>query len=174
MKKLSFYLLLLLLVACSVDSKIKKMSTEEKINKGDTYYEGKKYSKAIPYYSSVVFEKTSGKTVYIKEKLANSYFYTKRYNDAIYEYEDIINLFAEYDNMEFVLRNLGLSYYKSSLDAHYTQEETYSAIEVFQRYLSKYSNSSHSTEIDSCLKELRDKLIEKKYYNGYIYYKILI
>ena len=172
LKLTAITLFCLLLLSCSIESKIQKMSMSQRIEIGDEFYDNQKYSKAIPYYSNVVFEKKSSRTSEIQHRLGNCYKHKKDYESAVSTYEDLLNFFPDYAKKEDVLFLLGESYYQMSGSAHYTQDETYRAIDVFKLLLANYPNSKYGKKVEEYLAELDYKLIEKKYYNGYIYFKI--
>ena len=72
LKLTAITLFCLLLLSCSIESKIQKMSMSQRIEIGDEFYDNQKYSKAIPYYSNVVFEKKSSRTSEIQHRLGTA------------------------------------------------------------------------------------------------------
>ncbi len=159
-----------ILIGCSNADKIARMPVEEKMRYGNEYYAEEEWSDAIDYFKSVVFERNAAFTPEAQLKLANCYFFQEEYTDARFEYEELIRLFPDYNNLETAFFNIGVCYIEESLDPHYTQEETESAIEAFEIYQEKYPFSERREEAQSYIAQCQDKLWTKTYYNGYIYY----
>ncbi len=172
---LTGYLLLIVIIAgfmagCSNADKIARLPVEEKMRLGDEEYADEDWADAIDYYKSVVFERNAAFTPEAQLKLANCYFFQDNYTDARFEYEELIRLFPDFRDLETAFFNIGVCYYQESLPAQYTQEETESAIEAFEVFLEKYPFSSRHDEAQEYIDMCTDKLWEKTYYNGYIYY----
>ena len=147
------------------------MTPEQAKERADYYFALQKYKKAMPYYQKIINESN---TIYLTEaqlRLAECYFYRKEYIDARYEYEDFIRQFSDHPQAATAFLQIGVCYYKLSLDAHYDQNETLSAIDAFTEYRERFPFHEQNIALQYT-KECRYKLLEKKYYNGYAYYKI--
>lgn len=171
MKKngLIIVILTLFFIGCSQNNKY--IPVEERLRKADEYYAEGKFGKAIPEYNHVVFERLLGKTAYAQMQLANCYFLREEYIEAQYAYEDMIRLFPDYNEIDEAYYQLALSFYHQSLKAHYTQEETIKAIEAFQEFYQGFPASKKSLNALQKIEECKIKLVEKKYHNGFIYYR---
>lgn len=173
MMKRIIFLLLLVLIGCAHKIPISEMNVEQQIKAADELYSRKKYHLAQEIYEKITFE-SKGDTLVKKAQyqLANCYYNLKLYEDAIFEYEELLRLFpvSRYsENSEFMI---GMSWFKLSLPSYYSQEETRKAIEQFEYFLSKYPYSKKRAETLDALNKCKDKLLEKKYENAYIYYKM--
>ncbi len=169
---LSSCLLFLTIFGCSNISKIQNMTIEERKNKADSYFEQEKYRKAIEYYESIALERNSIHTAQSQLKLADSYFLMGNYIDARFEYEEMIRLFPDHKEIERAYFNIAICYMEESLEPNLTQTETLLSIDSFRIYLEKFPFSSRKDEIFQHINKLNYKLLEKKFLNGYIYYKI--
>lgn len=147
------------------------MSLKQRVEMGDKFYKNKKYFKAIPYYSNIVFEKRSSRTEEIYFRLAICYFKTKKYEDAVFISQELLSIYPDFHKEADVLFMIGESYYKISLKAHYTQDETYLSLDAFKKLLALFPKYHRGKKVTDYINQLQHKLINKKYYNGYIYFK---
>ncbi len=171
MKKL-LLLMLVVVMSCSQNNlKMKNMTSEQKYKIAKQLFEKGKFNKSIPYFENIVLERNSLVAADAQMKLADAYYNLKKYDDALYEYKEFIRLFPEDKNYQKAYLRIGICYFKQSLNANYTQEETKEALQYFQNYLEKFPfNKDKSIAIDY-IKKCQLKLLEKKFLNGYIYYK---
>jgi len=173
MKKLllSLIFLSILLGACSSNKIFESMPVAEKMKTGNELFDRKKYSKAIPYYTAVAFEKNSAYTAEAQAKIAECYFRQNKFIDAIFEYEELIRIFPDYEDISLAYFQIGVCHFERSLSPHYSQEETNSAIAAFEIFIEKFPFDRKKTEAIEYINKCHFKLLEKKYYNGYAYFK---
>ncbi len=150
----------------------KIMPVEKKMEIANDFFEKGKYNKAIPYFSEVVFERNSIYTPTAQMKLADCYFNQNKFTEARFEYEELIRLFSDYKDIGRAYFQLGICYYNESLSPHYTQEETYKAIAAFETFIEKFPFDKLKKDAIDYIQKCRYKLLMKKYYNGYAYYKL--
>ncbi len=165
-------ILFLLLFSCSHVRISKDMLVEEKMRIGNEYFENEKFHKAIPYYLEVVLDRKSGFTSEAQLKLADSYFNQNKFLDARFEYEEMIRLFKNYEGIEKAYFRIGICYFEESMSAHYTQEETELALNTFRSFIEKFPLSERKPLAFEYVAKCEQKFAEKKYYNGYAYYKL--
>ncbi|MCD4651831.1 MAG: outer membrane protein assembly factor BamD [Candidatus Cloacimonetes bacterium] len=168
---LGICLLLLVLSGCSTASKISRMSTTAKISKGNEYYDAGKFRKAIPYYEAVVLERKSSETALAQFRLGDCYFQQEEYSEARFEYEEMIRLFPDFDEIATAYYRIGFCWWELSLSPHYTQDETKQAITAFQTFMEGFPQHEKKPKALEFIRKAQKKLIEKNYWNGYIYYK---
>jgi len=171
-KILILIIVLLVLFGCSGNKMLKTMPVEKKMEIANGLFEKGKYSKAIPYYSEVVFERNSVLTPVAQMKLADCYFNQHKFLEARFEYGELIRLFTDYKDIGRAYFQLGVCYYNETLSPHYTQEETHRAISSFETFIEKFPFDSLKKEAIDYIQLCRYKLLMKKYYNGYAYYKL--
>ncbi|MDP8220879.1 MAG: outer membrane protein assembly factor BamD [Candidatus Stygibacter frigidus] len=165
-------IIILLLSACSSTNAIQKMSPENAKQTADNYFAMGKYKKAIPYYQKIVNESSTILLADSQMRLADCFFFRKEYIDARFEYEEFIRQFSDHPEVARAFFQIGVCYYKLSLDAHYDQDDTFSAIDAFSEYIDRYPFDENKNEALKYIKDCRYKLLEKKYHNGYAYYKL--
>jgi len=165
-------LLIAVLLGCSSNKVNRNLPVEKKMQIADDFYTREKYHKAIPYYTAVVLDRNSSFTAEAQMKLANCYFYQNKFMDARFEYEELIRLFKNYQDIDRAYFRIGICYYENSMNPHYTQEETYKAIDAFQTFIEKFPFSNLRLQAYEYIEKCNYKILQKKYYNGYAYYKL--
>lgn len=174
-KKVSLGILLILVIiitSCSSNKILEYGSSEEALKEADAYFEAGKYRKAIPFYQKIVNESSTVLMAEAQMKLADCYFNKEDYIDARFEYEEFIRQFSNHPNTAKAFFQIGICYFELSLPAHYDQTETFSAIDAFNEYLERYPFDDRKNEAIEYINKCRMKLLEKKFWNGYAYYKI--
>lgn len=169
---LPVFLILLVIWGCSSTRAIKNLSSSEMMQIANDYFNRGKYHKAIPYYSEVVLDRRSNFTAEAQMRLGDCYFNQNKFLEARFEYEELIRLFKNYPEISRAYFNIGVCYFEESLSSHYTQEETRKAIDAFETYLVKFPLDENREKAQEYITLSEDKLLEKKYYNGYAYYKL--
>lgn len=174
----NFYILLfsvLLLFAC--DRKTQKVlkgnDLEAKLQAADNYYNKKKYDKAIPVYEELLTVYKGQKNVEdIYFKYANAHFLNKSYELAAFYFRSFYNTYPFSEKAEIAAYNEALCYAKTSPRYTLEQVDTQKAIDAFQAFVNKYPKSTHITDANAKMDELRGKLRKKAYEAAYLYYKI--
>ncbi len=168
---LSFLLLIVLVFGACSKNKV-KITTEQKLAMADKYYANEKYSKAAVLYDEISFERKSAATAYATMRLADSYFAMNKFTDARLKYHQFIDGFPDHVNAADAYFRVALSLFEESLKPSHDQNETVAAIEAFGVFLDRYPKDSRFDKALEYIRRAQYKLIEKKYQNGYIYYKM--
>ena len=163
---------MILLSACSRTRILKNLTIEQKMAYGDNYFEKKKYNLAKEFYSDIIYDRKTNYTAKAQIKLADCYFNMNKFDDARFEYEEYVRMFPDLPDVNRAFFQIGVCYYENSLPAHYTQSDTKSAIDAFNQFIDKFPNDKLISKAKEYLKKCHHKLIEKKYWNGYAYYKV--
>ncbi len=171
MKNILIIIVVLTLFACAANN-IENWSTDKKMTKADEYYAEKNYRKAIDLYKLIVFERHSALTPDAQMKLGNCYMYRKEYEDARFEFTELIRLFPDYKNISDAYYHLASCYLHESLDPQYSQDETLHGIEALSNFVDNFPNDNRKAQALADIQTLQAKLIEKTYDNGYIYYRL--
>lgn len=171
-KSLFLIIVIFIIVGCSSNKISNNMTVENKMKIADELFEKEKYRKAIPYYTEVVFERNSKYTPTAQMKLADCYFNQNKFTEARFEYGELIRLFSDYKDIGRAYFQIGICYFNETLSPHYTQEETYKAISAFETFIEKFPFDARKKEAIDYIQQCRYKLLMKKYYNGYAYYKL--
>ena len=171
MRKIT-YLFFAVVLFSGCTGTIKKESKEDKIHKIETYYENGKYQKVldalkdqISYY---IYTKYGDDAEYY---LAMSYFHLKDYDDAIPEFEFLINTYPNSPYREKSYYFLALSHYKNSPRIERDQDELKKALQVIRDFETEYPSSPLKKDFEKLKKDIINKLslkmidIIKTYYN---------
>ncbi len=165
-----FLLLLLAFGACSRNKS--ELSTEAKLAKADELYANKKYAKAAVLYDEISFERKSASTAYATLRLADSYFAINKFADARLKYQQFIDGFPDHQNVSDAYFRVAQSLFEESLKPAYDQDETLSSITAFRNFIERFPNDGRYKQAVEYIRRAQYKIIEKKYQNGYIYYKM--
>ncbi|MCF7918415.1 MAG: outer membrane protein assembly factor BamD [Candidatus Cloacimonetes bacterium] len=174
MAKKIFYgiMVLIILSACSGNRQLKQSNAAEAMKIADAYVERGKLKKAIPFYEKIINESNSILMAEAQMKLADCYFQRHDYIDARFEYEEFIRRFSDSRDVAKAFYKIGVCYFELSLAPHYDQTETFSAIDAFTEYIDRFPFDERKKDAVEYINKCRYKLLEKRYYNGYAYYKI--
>lgn len=170
--KLSFLLLLTFVFAsCKNDALIQRGdSVDVAYDKAMAFYEKEDYTDAAEAFETVI--QIARGTEYGQDAqfyLAESYYNDGRYLLAASEYERYISLFPREDRRQEAQFKEAYCYYQLSPRFKLDQKYTRQAIEKFQLYNSRFSNSDKVDEAGEYISEMRSKLAKKLYYSADLY-----
>jgi outer membrane protein assembly factor BamD len=165
---------LVLISACSGYEKILKSSDYIlKYNKAVEYYENEEYVRAATIFdqvTSVYRGTTKADTVYYYQ--AKSYYMQR---DYVLSGHHFGNLASNYPNSAFREEaEFMIAYcsYRLSPRPSLDQENTERAIAAFQLFIIENPGSERVPEAEGYIDELRNKLVQKSYMNGKLYYNL--
>ena len=175
-KKISFAVLCVLIttVSCSDYQKLLNSDdTAEKYKQAEVFYNNGEYRKANRLFEQIV-PKYRGKpqAQRIIFFFADSYFQTKSYSLAAYQYENFIKTYPKSERIQEASFKAAKSYYFQSPTYSLDQEETYEAIEKLQVFINLYPNSEYAPEANQMIAELQEKLEKKDFEIAKQYYTI--
>ncbi|MDP2172282.1 MAG: outer membrane protein assembly factor BamD [Candidatus Cloacimonadaceae bacterium] len=162
--------ILLLIAGCAKNRSI--MTGQEKLALADELFANKKFARAAELYGDVYFERTTVSTAYALMRQADSYFKINKFADARIAYLEFTDAFPQHQDVRTAFFKIGLCYLQESHSSEYDQTETLAGIEAFRTFISKYPNDERFQEALSQIRKAQYKLIEKRYRNGYIYFKM--
>jgi outer membrane protein assembly factor BamD len=170
LKRFAWLLPLILLAACA-PNKI-ELTADNKMAKADALFAQKKYARAAVLYDDITFERKSAQSAIALMKLAECYYKINKFTDARLKYTQMTNSYPDFADIETAYFRIGACYFEESLDAQYDQTETGQCIESFRLFVDKFPSSPRFTEAVDYIRKAQVKLIEKKYYNGFIYFRM--
>ncbi len=173
MKKILILLIITaLFLGCSQNKLERGLSVEKKMQIADDYFAKEKYRKAILYYEDITYERNSPLVAEAQMKLAECYFIQEKFLEARLEFQEVIRLYKNYEHINEAYFKKGICFFENSLDPQYTQEETELAIDAFNEFIQKFPFDDRVSEAYEYLEKANYKLLTKKYFNGYAYYKM--
>lgn len=147
--------------------------TSAKYKQAELYYNNGEYRKANRLFEQII-SKYRGKpqAQRIIFFFADSYFQTKSYYLAAYQYENFVKSYPKSDRIQEALFKAAKSYYFQSPKYSLDQEDTYTATEKLQVFLNLYPNSEYASEANQMIAELQEKLEKKNFEIAKQYYTI--
>ena len=177
--KYSFFALTMILLISSCNEYQKVLNNEDmnvKYKAAEEYYNNAEYRRAnrileqlVPAYRG---KPQAERLVYF---FADSYFQTKNYYLASYQFESFLKSFPKSQKLEEATFFAAKSHYMMSPTFSLDQEETNTAIEKLQIFMNNYPKSKFTDECNQLISELQNKIekkefeIAKQYYNIYDY-----
>ena len=177
--KYSFFALTMILLISSCNEYQKVLNNEDmnvKYKAAVEYYNNGEYRRAnrileqlVPAYRG---KPQAERLVYF---FADSYFQTKNYYLASYQFESFLKSFPKSQKLEEATFFAAKSHYMMSPTFSLDQEETNTAIEKLQIFMNNYPKSKFTDECNQLISELQNKIekkefeIAKQYYNIYDY-----
>lgn len=174
LKRIPWILLLLILIlmltACA-KNKV-ELSLDNKLAKANELFAKKKYAKAALLYDDISFEKKSSGSTVALMRLAECYYKMHKFTDARLKYTQMTTSYPDFKDIETAYFRIGECYYEESLTPQYEQTETIQSIEAFRIFIDKFPNSAMFNDAVTYIRKGQQKLLQKKYYNGFIYYRM--
>ncbi|MDA0793035.1 MAG: outer membrane protein assembly factor BamD [Bacteroidetes bacterium] len=164
----------MLVVSCSDYQKLLNGDdTSEKYKQAEIYFNNGEYRKANRLLEQII-PKYRGKpqAQRIIFFFAESYFQTKSYLLAAYQYENFVKSYPKSDRIQEASFKAAKSYYFQSPKFSLDQEDTFTAIEKLQIFINLYPNSEYAEEANQMIAELQEKLEKKEFEIAKQYYTI--
>lgn len=159
--------------SCEYHKLKKSKNPEVKTQAAHNYYDEGKYAKAITLYEDIILMKrnTQGyeKILY---RYADAYYQVKDYILAGYYFRKFTEAFPKSEYAEEAQFMSAYCYYLDAPKTSLDQEATYTAINEFSLFLTKYPNSDKVPECNRLIDELRGKLEDKAFKNASLYYDL--
>ena len=166
------FLILVSSASCSDYQKLLNSSDAgEKYKQAEIYYNEGDYRRANRLLEQIV-PKYRGKpqAQRIIFFFADSYFQTKRYRLAAYEYEKFVKTYPKSDRLQEASFKAAKSYYFQSPKYSLDQSSTFDAFEKLQVFINLYPNSEYAIEANQMISELQEKLEQKNFEIAQQYY----
>lgn len=162
---LTFSCFWITLVSCSDYQKLLNSDdVPKKYKQAEVYYNNGEYRKAnrlleqiLPTYRG---KPQAQRIIFF---FADSYFQTRSYNLAAYQYENFVKSYPKSDRVQEATFKAAKSYYFQSPTYSLDQEDTYKAIEKLQIFINLYPNSEYNPEANQMISELQEKLEKKDF-----------
>lgn len=174
--KYSFFALTMILLISSCNEYQKVLNNEDmnvKYKAAEEYYNNAEYRRAnrileqlVPAYRG---KPQAERLVYF---FADSYFQTKNYYLASYQFESFLKSFPKSQKLEEATFFAAKSHYMMSPTFSLDQEETNTAIEKLQIFMNNYPKSKFTDECNQLISELQNKIEKKEFETAKQYYNI--
>ena len=136
----------------------------EKYKKAEVYYNGGEYRKANRLFEQII-PKYRGRpqSQRIIFFFAETYFQTKSYSLAAYQYENFVKSYPKSERVREAIFKAAKCFYLQSPSFSLDQDETYNAIEKLQVFINLYPDSEFTPEANQMILELQEKLEKKDF-----------
>ncbi len=141
----------------SEDNNLKYKTAEEYYNNGEYRRANRLLEQLVPIYRG---KPQAERLVYF---FADSYFQTKNYYLASYQFESFIKSFPKSQKLEEASFFAAKSHYMMSPIFSLDQEETNTAIEKLQIFMNNYPKSKFTDECNQLISELQIKIEKKEF-----------
>ena len=148
------------------DNNLKYKAAEEYYNNGEYRRANRLLEQLVPAYRG---KPQAERLVYF---FADSYFQTKNYYLASYQFESFIKSFPKSQKLEDASFYAAKSHYMMSPAYSLDQEETHTAIEKLQIFMNNYPESKFTDECNQLISELQNKVEKKEFEVAKQYYTI--
>ena len=147
--------------------------SSDKYKQAEVYYNTGEYRKANRLFEQII-PKYRGRpqSQRIIFFFAETYFQTKSYSLAAYQYENFVKSFPKSERVLEAIFKAAKCFYLQSPSYSLDQEETYNAIEKLQVFINLYPNSKYTPEANQMISELQEKLEKKDFEIAKQYYTI--
>ena len=136
----------------------------EKYKKAELYYNSGEYRKANRLFEQII-PKYRGRpqSQRIIFFFAETYFQTKSYSLAAYQYENFVKSYPKSERVREAIFKAAKCFYLQSPSFSLDQNETYNAIEKLQVFINLYPDSEFTPEANQMISELQEKLEKKDF-----------
>jgi outer membrane protein assembly factor BamD len=176
-------LLCLIFSSCAqLQSAIENKLSRRRIRGGETprelaregmiYFQDKNYKNAIKVFQKVRdLHPFSPYTILAELKIADSHYYTKKYEEALAEYEDFTKLHPRNEVIPYVIYQMGMCHFKRTLSIDRDQTDVLEALQIFERLVNTYPGSEYAAKAKERGRECHEMLAEHEFYVGKFYFK---
>lgn len=164
---------ILLFQSCDFNRAKKIQDPSKKYARAMEYYEAAKYAKTQILLEDVILSlrmTKEGEDALFK--YADSYYHIKDYILAGYYFRKYVEDYPKGKNAELAQFMSAKCYYLEAPKSKLDQGATYTALQEFELFITKYPESKKIDECNQYVDKLRDKLEVKSYENAKLYYDI--
>lgn len=172
MKPTLWLSLAFLLVTACAPTPPKEKTAADYFQEAEVLFESRRYPEAIESYEKVREIFYSPEMNMLAElKIAEAHFLSKQYLEAAVAYEEFLKQHPSYPQMDQVLYQLGMSYYKQKLSIDRDQTAARNALATFNTLLEAYPDFPEASDIKVLRLECLDDLVAHEIYVGEFYLK---
>lgn len=173
MKKLLFFILILIIAGCSSSVDTTTMSAEEHFNYAMELYNDEDFEEVVGEFQTILLQYPgSAVSDDAQYYLGMTYFKREQFLLAAYEFSKLIK---DYPTSQYLADSqfmLAESYYQLSPPYQLDQAYSKKAIEEFQAFIDVFPTNPRSEEAAKKINEMNNKLAEKLFNSAVIYEKM--
>jgi outer membrane protein assembly factor BamD len=141
--------------------------------KGLALYKKKNHSRALEVFNELTgsFPGADPYYTWAELKVADCYFFQKKYTEAISHYEDFKKFHPFHEDIPYVIFQIGLSNFNQILSIDRDQSATRMALSNFEFLIANYPPSIFTEKAREKAKMCRERLAENELYIAKFHYK---
>lgn len=148
------------------------ISVEEQFESAMNNFKSKFYDKAIKGFSDIIFNYPGSRyAADAQYYLAMAYFEKRDYSQAITEFDFFIRNFSTSPFLESAIVKLALAYLRQSSNIERDQSQLLKAQELLEKVSEGFEDSEFRSEIESAKQELLERLAQKDFAAGNLYFR---
>ncbi len=174
-RSIFFFLLILVSVSCKTEFEKIRASTDPTavLKAADEYYEDGKWLNAQTLYQQVIpFYRGKKEAEQLFYNYAYTHYNMKEFLLASHYFKSFSSSFYNSDKKEECEYMSAYCNYKMSPTSKLDQSYSEKAIDAFQSFANSYPESSRLGEVNNLIDELRDKMEQKSFDQGLLYYNL--
>ncbi len=127
-------------------------------------FRNRNLKRAVEVYNQVIEnQRYTEEAAEARYKIGLCYFSRGRYDDARFEYDDLLEQYPASKWTPLALYGLAMCRYHGVMPAVYDQERTEEALTAFQRFVDEYSDNPRVPDAKVKILELQEIVAEKKF-----------
>ena len=170
---LAVFLTVIFVGGCSWSQKKEPEATPQTLYENAmNLFQKKKYDKAADAFKKFKEEfPLSEYTPLVELRIADTYFFQKKYAEAIVLYEEFRKLHPMHPEISYAVYQMGMCHCNQMLSLDRDQTETEKAIEQFRYLTENYPKSPQAAEGKTRLQACQKQLADHEFYIGDFYFR---
>jgi outer membrane protein assembly factor BamD len=163
---------LFVLSGCAWFKPKEEKTAHELVSDGTDQFNNGNYNKAIESFEKLRDWYPFSKYAILAElKIADAYYHTKEYGEAVTAYETFENLHPRNEAIPYVIFQIGLCYYEQIDTVDRDQTPAKNALDTFKRLIRQFPDNSYAHRAEERMKVCIKSLAGHDFYVGFFYYK---
>ena len=169
---LTFLISLFMIYGCASIDPQEEMPAHELASDGMEEFKKENYNKAIKSFEKLRDWYPFSKFAILAElKIADSHYYLKEYEEAVFEYEEFEGLHPGNEVVPYVIYQIGLCYFEQIDTIDRDQTSSSKALDIFKRLKQQFPENEYALKADEHINICLKNLAEHEFYVGLFYYK---
>jgi len=147
------------------------MEPDALLETANSLFERGKITKALEAYQTFALNHPlHPQNALVQYRIAESYYQIEDYENAEFEYSELLRLYPDSPDIEEANFKLATCFCYRSLRPALDQEMTETALLKLRSFVADFPNSQYVPQAKELMKDMRNKLLEKKYLNANTYF----
>jgi len=169
---LAFLIPLFMIYACASLGPKEEKPAHELASDGMEEFKKENYKKAIESFEKLRDWYPFSKFAILAElKIADSHYYLKEYEEAVFAYEEFESLHPGNEVVPYVIYQIGLIYFEQIDTIDRDQTSSSKALDIFKRLNQQFPENEYALKADKYINICLKNLAEHEFYVGLFYYK---